>query len=206
MALSMTVHTNNQLDLAPETATALLQFMHVAEKLKDELRHSFTSRGRHESVAEHSWRVLLLAFLMRPYLPSTLNWERLAEILIIHDIAEARTGDVPIFDANHSKKSEAERAAIHEFRELLPETVGTRIQQLWEEFEAGHTLESRIANALDKLEAQVQHNEAELSTWLEWEKNHVFRGFAEARRCHPSISALTESIVKEATEKLASGR
>jgi len=194
-----------QTDLLPSTADALLQFTHLAERLKCELRHSYTSNGRQESVAEHSWRVLLLALLIRPYLPATLNWERLAEMLIIHDLAEARTGDVAIFDLAHSTKSEAERAAIQEFRSMLPAGIGTRIEQLWEEFEAGSTAEAQIANALDKLEAQIQHNEADLSTWLQWEKDHVFRGFADVRHCNASISRLTESVIAEAAEKIASG-
>ena len=36
-------------------STALLEALHVAERLKDATRHCYTSKGRHESVAEHSW-------------------------------------------------------------------------------------------------------------------------------------------------------
>ena len=44
-------------------------FLKVAEKLKCNTRHSWTSSGRHESVAEHSWRVALMALLMRDEFP-----------------------------------------------------------------------------------------------------------------------------------------
>lgn len=44
----------------------LLDMLHTAEKLKDTTRHCYTSGGRHESVAEHSWRLALMAF--SPYL------------------------------------------------------------------------------------------------------------------------------------------
>jgi putative hydrolases of HD superfamily len=192
-------------ELLPSTADALLQFLHLAERLKCEFRHSHTSTGRQESVAEHSWRVLLLAFLLRPYLPVTLSWERLTEMLVIHDLAEARTGDVAIFDPAHAEKAELERAAIEEFRGMLPPTLGNRIQQLWEEFEAKASPEAQVANALDKLEAQVQNNEAPLSTWLDWEKDYVFRGFTDLKLCGQSISTFTDSVISEATEKLASG-
>lgn len=43
---------------------ALLAALHVAEKLKDTPRHCYTSGGRRESVAEHSWRVALMAFFL----------------------------------------------------------------------------------------------------------------------------------------------
>jgi putative hydrolase of HD superfamily len=81
-------------------------------------------------------------------------------------------------------------------------SVGARIQELWEEFEGRETLEARIANALDKLEAQIQHNEADIRTWLDWEKRRAADGFAETGNCHPSLSTLTESVVREATEKI----
>jgi putative hydrolase of HD superfamily len=142
--------------LTPAGALSLVHFMHIAERLKDELRHSFTSGGRQESVAEHCWRVALLALLMKPYLPGRLDWERLLEMLIVHDLAEARTGDVPIFDARHGNKAEEERMAMNGYRELLPNAMGERISDLWEEFEAQETIESKIANALDKLEASAR--------------------------------------------------
>ena len=37
---------------------ALLEILEVAERLKDATRHCYTSKGRHESVAEHSWMSL----------------------------------------------------------------------------------------------------------------------------------------------------
>ncbi len=205
MDLGMTSQNTGHTNLVPEVAVALLEFMHIAERLKDELRHSFTSKGRHESVAEHSWRLVLLALLMKPYLPDRLKWERLLEMLIIHDIAEAHVGDVPIFEANGAQRAEAERAAIQAFHNLLPAPIGVRIQELCEEFEMCNTLESQIANALDKLEAQIQHNEASLSTWLDWEKRHVFAGFAKVGLCDRSISTMTEAIIEEARNKLNSG-
>ena len=48
----------------------LLQILHTAEKLKDTTRHCDTSGGRRESVAEHSWRLALLAFLLRDEFPA----------------------------------------------------------------------------------------------------------------------------------------
>ena len=36
----------------------------IAERLKDETRHCYTAKGRHESVAEHSWMMTLIAFFI----------------------------------------------------------------------------------------------------------------------------------------------
>ena len=47
------------------TPHELLTLLHTAEKLKDTTRHCDTSGGRRESVAEHSWRLTLMAFFLR---------------------------------------------------------------------------------------------------------------------------------------------
>ena len=44
-----------------------LSILSVAEKLKCNTRHSDTSSGRRESVAEHSWRLALMAMLLEAY-------------------------------------------------------------------------------------------------------------------------------------------
>ena len=38
----------------------LLDALAVADRLKDTTRHCYTVGGRHESVAEHSWRAALM--------------------------------------------------------------------------------------------------------------------------------------------------
>ena len=46
----------------------ILDFLALAERLKCELRHSWLSNGRQESVAEHSWQMALMAMLMHRHL------------------------------------------------------------------------------------------------------------------------------------------
>ena len=54
----------------------ILSFVHLSERLKLELRHSWLSNGRQESVAEHSWHMALLAFLLHSHLDTAVNLER----------------------------------------------------------------------------------------------------------------------------------
>ena len=75
---------------------ALLQALHVAEQLKNNTRHSWTSDGRHESVAEHSWRVTLMAYFVKDEYPD-LDMNRVLLMCLIHDQGEAFTGDIPAF-------------------------------------------------------------------------------------------------------------
>jgi putative hydrolases of HD superfamily len=202
LTIKMEKYSTSQ-PLKKKDAQRLLEFLHLAENLKNELRHSETSKGRQESVAEHSWRTVLLAVLLKNHLSQGLDWERLLTMIVIHDLAEARTGDVPIFEISlRQQKKQREREAMMEFRSSLPPKTGAWIYELWEEFELKKTNEAKIANALDKLEAQVQHNEANLTSWIDWEKQRVFGGLDSATSVNKPIMRLKKAVVNEAVQKL----
>jgi len=156
-----------------------LKFLHVAEGLKRELRHSWLSDGRQESVAEHTWRVALMAMAIEEHLPQKVSSERLLKMIIIHDLVEVYATDIPAFDTmNDIKAKEQKRQneikAIEKIRNLLGNDTGQQFYDLWFEFEHKKTYEAKVANALDKLEAQIQHNEAAIETWLPIEHEMVF--------------------------------
>jgi putative hydrolase of HD superfamily len=77
---------------------AIMDVLQLAEKLKFELRHSWLSNGRQKSVAEHTWRMLLMAILIEPLLDQKVDLARLLKMIIIHDLVEAEAGD------DHAKK------------------------------------------------------------------------------------------------------
>ena len=63
----------------------LLNILAVAEKLKCTTRHCYTSSGRHESVAEHSWRIALMAMLLNDEFPG-VDMNRVIRMSLIHDL------------------------------------------------------------------------------------------------------------------------
>jgi len=76
---------------------------------------------------------------------------------LVHDLAEAITGDIDyllIVDGgvSETKKKKFEQKAFQKIREFLPKT-GNEICVLWEEFEKGHTEEARFVKAIDRFEA-----------------------------------------------------
>lgn len=154
--------------------TSILQVLALAERLKFELRHSYTSSGRQESVAEHTWRMALMAVLIEPLLTQKVDTARLLKMVIIHDLVEAEAKDISALDVLRNpgiriQKIEKEKQAIENLRAALQETNGQEIYDLFYEFENKETYESKVANALDKLEVQLQHNHADFSTWEEIE-------------------------------------
>ena len=77
--------------------TELLQILHTAEHLKDVTRHAYTSGRRHESVAEHSWRLALMAMLVADAFPEA-DMDKVIRMCLIHDLGESFTGDIPAFE------------------------------------------------------------------------------------------------------------
>lgn len=142
----------------------LLSVLSVAEKLKCNTRHSYTSTGRHESVAEHSWRIALMAMLLTPEFPEA-DMNRVIRMCLIHDLGEAFTGDVPAFEKTEEDVRQ-EDAAFDAWVQTLPPETKAEFSELLVEMNTLETPEARIYKALDKLEAVIQHNEADISTWL----------------------------------------
>jgi putative hydrolases of HD superfamily len=157
----------------------ILEVLLLAERLKSELRHSWLSDGRQESVAEHTWRMALMAVLLEPYLDEEVDMGRMLKMIIVHDLVEVEAGDIPAFtlvtEEAKALKQQKELAAIESLRTRLGNGIGQHVFELWQEFEAKHTYEARVANALDRLEVRLQHNQANISTWLEAEQDNVFR-------------------------------
>ena len=184
-------------------ARKLIDFLRVMERLKDAPRHCWTTGGRRESVAEHSWRVALMAMLMADAFPE-LDIDRVIRMCLVHDIGEAITGDIPTF-----VKTDADR--VVEGREVdaliggLPEPWPERLGALFAEMEALQTPEAKLYKALDRMEAIQSHNESAVETWLplEYELNLTY-GEKDAA-FSPYLTALrnemrrdTEAMIEDA--------
>lgn len=179
---------------------ALLEILEVAERLKDATRHCYTSKGRHESVAEHSWMMTLMAFFLREKFPD-VNMDKVIEMCIIHDLGEAFTGDIPAFDKT-SADEETEEALLYGWVKSLPEPFVGKMLALYEEMAKRETKEAKVYKAIDGLEAVIQHNFSDLSTWIpkEYELNKTYAydkvAFSEY------LTALRDEVKKDTMEKL----
>ena len=97
---------------------AILDFLRQADRLKNVTRSGFTSEGRPDSVAEHTWRLCLMALLFEESFPE-VDFARLVKMCIVHDLGEALGGDVPApIQAEAASKGEGPKADA-ELRDLL---------------------------------------------------------------------------------------
>ncbi|MBQ8080278.1 MAG: HD domain-containing protein [Clostridia bacterium] len=180
-------------------ARALIDFLRVMERLKDAPRHCWTTGGRRESVAEHSWRVSLMAMLMADEFPEA-DIDKVIRMCLVHDIGEAITGDIPAFlktDADRATEGREVDALIGGLPAPWPQTLGA----LFAEMDAQETLEAKLYKALDRMEAIQSHNESDVSTWLplEYDLNLTY-GEANAA-FHPYLMRLRAEMRKD-TEAL----
>jgi len=142
----------------------LLDILSVAERLKDTTRHCYTSCGRHESVAEHCWQAALMALFLRDEFPEA-DMDKVIRMLLIHDLGESFTGDIPTFHKTMADE-QREEELLHSWLEALPAPYAQELQSLYAEMEARETLEAKIYKAIDGLEAVIQHNASDISTWI----------------------------------------
>lgn len=147
------------------TSRDYLNILHIAERLKDTTRHCTTSKRRVESVAEHSWRVSLMALLLRNEFPD-IDIDRVVSMCLVHDLGECFTGDIPTFHKTDADRNK-EDSLLNEWVEGLPMEVSDDLKDLYKEMESQETAEARLYKALDKLEALIQHNESPIDTWAE---------------------------------------
>jgi len=151
--------------MGPAELPGLLDFLRAAERLKSTTRTGYTSIGQQESVAEHTWRLCLMALVLRPAFPE-IDFAKLVKICIIHDLGEAVHGDVSAPEQARraaagatAGKAEQERRDLLELLTPLPAPVRDEIAALWDEYEAAQSPEAKLAKGLDKLETIMQHNQ-----------------------------------------------
>jgi putative hydrolases of HD superfamily len=192
--------------MQPADLPGVVEFLRRAERLKTTTRSGYTSAGRPESVAEHTWRLCLMAMVIAPEFPE-VDLARLIKICLVHDLGEAIGGDVPapeqarrIAAGVATGKGDAERRDLLALLEPLPEDLRKDLTALWDDYESATSPEARLAKALDKLETIMQHTQGLNPPEFDYRFN---LGYGRAHTAdHPLIVAL-RSILDEDTERRA---
>lgn len=182
----------------------LLGILSIAEKLKCNTRHCYTSSGRHESVAEHSWRLALMAMLIADEFP-TADMNKVMQMCVIHDLGEAFTGDIPTFEKSASDE-DTEEALLFRWVESLPSPVGEHFMDLLKEMKALKTEEAKLYKALDNLEAVIQHNESDISTWLPLEYELQLTHGADKVEFSPYLKEVKTAVDEWTRAKIAAAK
>ena len=144
-----------------------------------------------ESVAEHSFRLVVLAMVLGEYLE--VDSEKLVKMAIIHDLGETITGDLvvergkTINEEYKKRKEELEEKGI----ETLFKPFSKKYKAIFHEMIARKTKEAQIFWQLDKLEMALQAKEYE-----EKQKKHLPEFFENASLyiVHPLLKKILHEI------------
>ena len=178
----------------------VLDFLNIAEKLKCHTRHSWTSSGRHESVAEHTCRLCMFAWLVKDEFPDC-DIDKVMKMCLFHDLGEAVTGDIACFDKNECDREREDKAIVHVIS-LLPESEQKELQDIFNELNKGETAEAKLVHALDKMEAVIQHNEASIDSWLDLEYELQLTYGQEQAKAFPYLEKLREAVKQDSLRKI----
>jgi putative hydrolase of HD superfamily len=115
--------------------------------LKDIVRSGYAFLGSGgESIAEHSFTMAFICFVMSK-LDRKIDGAKLMAMALLHDLPEARTGDLNYVQKKYTQVDEA-KAISHLIKPLA---FGKDIKSLIEEFNLGETREAKLANDADQL-------------------------------------------------------
>lgn len=150
------------------------QFEFIREIDKEKLigRQTYLSTGeRKENDAEHAWHMAVMTLLLSEYANEEIDVLKTIAMILIHDVVEIDAGDTYAYgnaDAKASQRAREEKAAERLFN-LLPEDQAKRFRDLWEEFEARETPESKFANSMDNIQPTVLNAASDGKSWAEHE-------------------------------------
>ena len=178
----------------------LIDFLEIIGRLKQNTRHVWAESGRQESVAEHCWRLSVMALLVAEEFPD-VDMEKVVKMCLIHDFGEALTGDIPSF-LKTTQDEEKEDLAIADLLSHLPKNTADEFAALFSEMAELSTPEAKLFKALDKLEAVASHNESPLDTWLELEHTENLTYGIEDVEHSEYLRELREKLAKDTIRKL----
>lgn len=192
--------------MSPSDLNGILDFLRASERLKTTSRTAYTSEGNQESVAEHTWRLCLMAMVLAPEFPA-VDFTRLVKICLVHDLGEAVGGDVPAPEQARRRaagmttgKGADERRDLMTVLQPLPPRMKSEIMALWDEYEAAQSPEAKLAKALDKLETIMQHTQGNNPPAFDYRFNLAY---GRDHTADDPLIAKARAILDAETERLA---
>jgi len=181
----------------------LIEFLGIIGNLKNNTRHVWNAEGRQESVAEHSWRLSVMALLIADEFPE-VDINKVVKMCLIHDFGEALTGDIPSFYKT-KQDEDKEDLAVQSILARLPDNISEDFSSIFADMAELNTPEAKLFKALDNLEALVSHNESPLETWLELEFSENLIYGDENVAYSKFLKELRKELKKDSLRKIEEG-
>lgn len=186
-----------------EEVQDILIFLKRSKQLQTAERYGSSLTGMQNTVAEHSWRLGLMAYVIATECKLNINLERALSLALMHDLAEAKTGDIDAYTQIKEGKKLIEEKAKMEVTAMKEMTgdlsFGERVYDLWQEYEDQKTMEAKFIKALDKIEGFLHIAEGEVEMYVPKEfhadyANKAVIAFDEATNHFPGLKDLLDAV------------
>ncbi|MEK7530335.1 MAG: HD domain-containing protein [Patescibacteria group bacterium] len=181
----------------------ILEFLRRSKNLQSVNRYGASMRGEQNTVAEHSWRLALMAMVIGAECKVEVDMHRTLMLALIHDLAEATTGDLDAYALiNGGRKLREAKAADEEtaVRDMTDDlSFGDSIYALWQEYEDQTTLEAKFIKALDRIEGYLHIAESGVEAYIpdEFHADYATKAvaaFDEVTNNFPGLTDLLDAI------------
>ncbi|MCR4328111.1 MAG: HD domain-containing protein [Patescibacteria group bacterium] len=184
----------------------ILLFLKRSRALESAKRYGSSMRAHNNTVAEHSWRLGLMALIIGTESRVRIDMNRTLALALLHDLAEAKTGDIDAYEQILAgkklieEKAVMEEKAMHQMTDDLP--FGDWIYALWHEYEDQITIESKFVKALDKIEGFLHIAEVGVEAYIpkEFHADYATKAvvaFDEAMHHFPELKDFLEEVKKD---------
>ena len=135
----------------------LFDFFNIISELKKTPRSGWKNKAdieTPESVADHSFSTAMIAMVLSDL--DNLNTEKILKMALLHDVAEAITGDLTPDEISRGDKMKLENQTIQEILMNLPSNLSDKYTTIWNEYVSGISKEAVLVHDVDRLEMALQ--------------------------------------------------
>ncbi len=185
----------------------IINFINKIDGLKKVLRYK-ENKSFCESTADHSWRVAILASVIKN-LPEIskldLDWDRVLKMLLVHDLPELETdiGDVSanILDNDDKiarEKNLQESIAINELEKSIS-IMCPDFSNLMSEYKERKSPESKFSSAINRLEATMHILNSDISGYKDMD--YTIKHLGKVLKDCPELEDFTKNVKIELKKK-----
>jgi len=185
-----------------EKIAPVAEFLTEVDRLKLVSRASYVGDGsRHENSAEHSWHLAFGLLTISRELAIDIDVPKAIAIALIHDVCEIDAGDTPIYSIRNDQQ-EAERRCVDRFAGFGLK-FGAELRDLWLEYEAQETRESRWVKVMDRFLPFISSLATEGKAWRDRSiaRSQVLRINEQVRAYAPEIYEWMVIRIDESVKK-----
>lgn len=140
------------------------------------------NRFRLEDIKDHILDLTLIARILKKYLPTNIDFDKINDYILCHDLPEAITGDITKFEGVSSDEiTRVTEIAIDYLSEQFKDVID--LNTILTNYEAKTDLESKIVNMIDKVHSSTTFIKYQSEQDIDMDNPNIIK----ALRNHPFV-------------------